>query len=277
MMSASATVPLRRPGTGQVLLTGASGTLGRVLAPALAAAGHRLCLNDLLPFPDPLPDGATFVAADLTDRQALGAACPEDVTDIVHFGGINTEKSPEVILHANILGTLNVFEIARERGARVIFASSNHAVGFYSRSRQSVTINDPYRPDGHYGVSKVYAEALGRLYYDKHGVESVHLRIGSCLPAPLETRNLATWLSYPDLVRLVIAALVAPEPGYAIVWGISRNTRRWWAGDDADRIGFVPQDDAEAFVGSVVSEGGDEVSRAFQGGSHCSIGYSRRD
>jgi len=277
MISASATATLRRPGAGQVLLTGASGTLGRVLAPELAAAGHRLCLNDLLPFPDALPAGAAFMSADLTDRRALEAACPEDVIDIVHFGGINTERSPEAILQANVLGTLNVFEIARERGARVIFASSNHAVGFYARSQQPLTINDPYRPDGHYGLSKVYAEALGRLYYDKHGVESVHLRIGSCLPTPLETRNLATWLSYPDLVRLVIAALAAPEPGYAIVWGVSRNTRRWWIGDDAERIGFVPQDDAEVFADSVAPDGGDEISRAFQGGSHCGIGYSRRD
>ena len=276
MVPISATVPRRRQGVGRVLLTGASGTLGRVLAPALAVAGHRLHLSDLLPFPDPLPDGAAFAAADLTDRRALEAACPRDVTDIVHFGGINTEKEPEAILHANILGTLNVFEIARERGARVIFASSNHAIGFYPRTRQPITIDDPYRPDGHYGVSKVYAEALGRLYYDKHGLESVHLRIGSCLPAPLETRNLATWLSYPDLIRLVVAALAAPEPGYAIVWGISRNTRRWWVGDHADRIGFAPEDDAEAFAGSVAPEGGDEVTRAFQGGSLCGIGYSRR-
>lgn len=202
-----------------VLLTGASGTLGRVLAPGLATAGHRLRLNDLVPFPDPMPGGASFAAADITDKAALAAACPDDVTDIVHFGGINTEKDPEAILRVNIWGTLNVFELARERRARVIFASSNHAIGFYPRTQQPLAITDPYRPDGHYGVSKVYAEALGRLYHDKHGIESVHLRIGSCLQKPLETRNLATWLSYPDLVRLVLAALAAPEVGYGVVWG----------------------------------------------------------
>lgn len=276
-MSTALPMPPRSPDAGHVLLTGASGTLGRVLAPALGDAGHRLHLIDLETFPDPMPARATFAPTDLTDKVALHAACPADVTDIVHFGGINTEKEPEAILHTNVLGTLNVFELARERGARVVFASSNHVVGFYRRTEALVGITALYRPDGHYGLSKIYAESLGRLYFDKHGVESVQLRIGSCLPKPLETRNLATWLSYPDLVRLVLAALSAPRPGYAVVWGISRNRRRWWIDDDAERIGFVPQDEAEAFAGSIQSETGDDITRAYQGGSHCSIGFSRKD
>ena len=92
------------------------------------------------------------------------------------------------------------------------------------------------------------------MFYDKHAVESVHLRIGSCVPEPLDTRHLATWLSYGDLVRLIIAALTTQAPGYAIVWGISRNSRRWWIGDDAERIGFFPEDDAERFAGTVSEE-----------------------
>ena len=160
------------------------------------------------------------------------------------------------------------------RGARVIFASSNHTVGYHPRGHR-LTIDDPYRPDGYYGLSKAYAELLGRMFYDKNGVESVHLRIGSCLPKPLDTRHLATWLSYPDLIRLVIAALTVPSPGYAIVWGISCNTRRWWKGDDAERISYYPQDDAEAYADRVTAEQGEAVSLAFQGASHCAIGYTR--
>jgi uronate dehydrogenase len=213
-----------------------------------------------------------FAAADLTDQRALAAACPADVTDIVHFGGINTEGSAEAILNANILGTLNVFEVARARGARVIFASSNHTIGFHPRGRP-LTIDDPYRPDGFYGLSKAYAELLGRMFYDKYAVESVHLRIGSCLPEPLDTRHLATWLSYGDLVRLTMAALTTQAPGYAIVWGVSRNSRRWWIADDAERIGFFPEDDAERFAGTVSEEVGDAVSLAFQGGTHCAPGF----
>jgi uronate dehydrogenase len=258
----------------RVLVTGASGTLGRVIVPGLAQAGFRLQLNDLAHFPDELPDGVDFVAADLTEQQALAAACPDDVTDIIHFGGINTELSSKAILDANILGSLNVFEVARMRRARVIFASSNHTIGFHPRGR-TLTIDDPYRPDGYYGLSKAYVELLGRMFYDKHGVESVHLRIGSCVPEPLDTRHLATWLSYPDLVRLMIAALTVPSPGYAIVWGISRNTRRWWIGDDAERIGYFPQDNAEAYADRVMAEEGEAASLAFQGASHCAIGYTR--
>ena len=261
-------------GSSQVFLTGASGTLGRVLAPALAAAGHRPVLSDIVPFPDLLPHGARFVAADLTDPSALDEACPVDATAIVHFGGINNEREPETILEGNILGTTHVFELARRRGARVVFASSNHAIGFHPRTRP-LTITDPYRPDGYYGLSKVYAEMLGRMFYDKHGVESVHLRIGSCLLGPRNDRHRATWLSYPDLIRLVDAAVTAPRPGYAVVWGISRNANRWWTDDDAARIGFEPQDDAERFAASLVPEDGDRVALAFQGGSLCSIGYSR--
>ena len=258
----------------RVFLTGASGTLGRVLAPALAAAGHRPVLSDLVPFPDALPEGAAFAAADLTDAAALDAACPADATAIVHFGGINTERSADEILAGNVLGTTRVFELARSRGARVVFASSNHAIGFHPRDR-ALTASDPYRPDGFYGLSKVYAEMLGRLFFDKHGVESVHLRIGSCLPAPRDGRHRATWLSYPDLVRLVEAAVAAPRPGHAVVWGISNNAGRWWTGDDAGRIGYHPQDDAERFAAALMPEVGDAIALAYQGGGMCAQGYDR--
>jgi uronate dehydrogenase len=267
------TEPISHP--RNVLLTGASGNLGRVLVPALAEAGHRLTLTDRTPFPDPLPRHASFFQADLTEQHGFDE-CPADVTDIVHFGGINTEGPPEAIHAANIMGTLHVFQLARARGARVIFASSNHTIGFYPRSR-ALTVADAYRPDGYYGLSKAYAELLGRLFYDKHGVESVHLRIASCVPEPTDLRHLSTWLSYPDFVRLVDAAVTAKAPGFAIVWGVSRNTRRWWSEDDAERIGYWPQDDAETFASQIHSESGGAVSLTFQGGSHCAMGFSRTD
>jgi len=251
---------------GRVLLTGASGTLGRVLAPALAASGYRTIRSAVLPCPGPLPEGAEFRPADLADRDALDAICPADVRAIVHFGGINTETSLDLIYSANIWGTTNIFELARARGARVVYASSNHTIGFYPRT-QSLTLADPYRPDGYYGLSKAYAELLGRTFFDKHGIESIHLRIGSCLPEPTETRHLSTWLSYPDLVRLVTAALRAVDPGFAIVWGISRNARSWWSGDDAARIGYIPQDEAEAYAHAVQAESGDAQALSLQGGA----------
>lgn len=258
----------RDPSRCRVLLTGASGTLGRILAPALAAAGYRLRLSDIVPFPDPMPAGAEFVAADLGDAEAVARAT-EDMTDIVHFGGINGERDVAAIMRVNILGANHVFEAARKVGARVTYASSNHAIGFYRRG-ESVTTEDPFRPDSHYGLSKAYAETLGRLFFDKYGVENIHLRIGSCLPRPTEPRHLSTWLSPADLVRLVLACLKAPDPGFAVAWGISRNDRAWWRGGDGERIGYVPRDEAEAFAAEVGPATDDPIAARYQGGAFCS-------
>ena len=256
-----------------LLLTGASGTLGRWLAPALAGRGYALRLSDIAAFPDRLPEGAAFIAADLADGAAVEALA-EGVDTILHFGGISVERPWPEIVGPNIIGTTHIFEAARKARARVIFASSNHSIGFHPRDRV-LDATDPCRPDGYYGLSKVYGEMLGRMMFDKHGVESVHLRIGSALPAPTEARHLSTWLSLPDLLRAVIAAIEAPATGHAVVWGASANAARWWRGDDADRIGFAPQDDAATF--GPLPETGGAVARRWQGGSFAAQDYDRED
>ncbi len=253
-----------------VLITGASGELAGRLIPGLVAAGFRLVLTDARPFPGPVPEGASFVAADLTDRAGFAAAFAGPIGAIVHLGGIRVEDDAARIAEVNIMGGVAVFELARAKGARVVFASSNHVIGFHRRDRH-LTIADAYRPDTHYGLAKLHTEMLGRLYFDKYGVESVHLRIGSCLPAPLDARHLATWLSPADFVRLAIASIEAPEAGHAIVWGISANTRRWWSGDDAARIGYRPEDDAERFAGSVQEETGEAIALRHQGAVFCAV------
>jgi len=258
----------------KIVLTGASGTLGRVLAAGLAARYAPLVLTDIAAFPDPLPHGARFIPADLTDAAVMAELC-EGASAIVHFGGINGEKPFETILSGNIVGTHTIFEAARRNGARVVYASSNHVVGFYPRDAR-LDIEAAPRPDGLYGVSKVFGEALGRLYFDKYGVESVHLRIGSCLPAPTDERTLSTWLSYGDLIRLVVAALDAGRTDFATVWGVSANTRSWWRGDDAARIGFTPEDNAEAYADRVGPGSSDPIAQRFQGGPISIIGYDRR-
>ncbi|MDR7032306.1 NAD(P)-dependent oxidoreductase [Mesorhizobium sp. BE184] len=256
-----------------ILLTGASGTLGRVVAPRLSAAGYRLRLSDVKPFPDPIPEGASFVQADLADGAAVsGIVAGADA--IIHFGGISAEQPFRPVIEANILGLTHIFEAARQGGQRVVFASSNHAIGYYERGR-TLDTRDPMRPDGYYGLSKAYGELLGRMMFDKHGLESVHVRIGSCLPAPTEARHLSTWLSHDDLERLLIAAIEAPETGHAIVWGVSANAASWWGEDDAARIGYVPQDDASRF--GLLPEPGDAIAQRFQGGAFASDGYSRDD
>jgi uronate dehydrogenase len=257
-----------------VLLTGASGTLGRLLAPRVADRYGALLMTDIMDFPGPLPAGATFERADLRDAEAM-ARLADGMDAIVHFGGINTEKSFETILDVNIVGVTNVFDAARQAGARVVFASSNHTVGFYERGR-TLAAADPGRPDGFYGLSKLYGEMMGRLYFDKHGVESVHLRIGSCLARPTEPRHLSTWLSYPDLERLVARAIEAEHPGVATVWGVSANTQSWWRDDDAARIGYVPADDAESYAEDLSAAKDDEIAARYQGSWFCASGYTRR-
>ena len=177
-----------------ILITGASGALGRQLTRRMAAAGYTLRLTDIVPFPDAMPPDAVFTQADLMDVAALvplAAGC----RTVLHFGGVSVEKPFETVLGPNIAGVHNVYEAARLAKARVVFASSNHAIGFHPRSTL-LDADCALRPDGFYGLSKAYGELMGGLYWEKHGVESVSVRIGSSFPEPVDARMLATWLSY---------------------------------------------------------------------------------
>lgn len=256
-----------------LLLTGASGKLGRMLVPRLIDKGYQLRLSDIAPFPDELPKGTEFIQADLADADAV-VKLVGGTDAILHFGGISIEQSYEEIARTNILGVTHIFEAARAKKQRVIFASSNHTIGFYARD-QILDTDAEYRPDGYYGLSKAYGELLGRMMFDKHAIESVHLRIGSCVPEPTEARHLATWLSYDDLVRLLLASIETAKTDFSVVWGVSANTVRWWNKDDAERIGYVPKDDASRF--GDLQETGDIVSRKYQGGTFPAHDYSRED
>ena len=259
-----------------ILLTGASGTLGRLLASRLSELGWRLRLTDRSPFPDPLPPGCTFHAVDLEDQGAL-AEVAEGCGLILHYGGISTEQSFDAILGPNLRGVYHVYEIARQLKARVVFASSNHAFGLYERT---VRLDHVclLRPDGFYGLSKAYGELLARMYWEKHAVETVAVRIGSVLPAVPDERILATWMSHDDFVRLMQRCAEAPEVGFSIIWGASNNSRSFWGRDDRDRLGWAPQDSsdgqADAVAGKVT---GDPVAERYQGGRFVSQDYTRPD
>jgi uronate dehydrogenase len=262
-----------------VLLTGASGALGRMLARELGAAGFMLRLTDIVPFPDPLPAGAAFVKADLNEGLAIVRQA-EGCSTILHFGGIAVERPFEEVLGPNLRGLYHVYEAARREGARLVFASSNHSIGFHERpgpGEPKLDFDAPHRPDGYYGLSKAYGELMGRLYWDKHGVENVNLRIGSCLPKPANARALATWLSYPDLASLVQRCILAERTGHAVIWGASANPQTFWGRDHRDRIGWQPKDSAESYragIEGVVSDS--PVEERYQGGFYCPIEYSRK-
>ena len=257
-----------------VLLTGASGALGRQIAAGLGREGWTLVLTDIAPFPDALPPGARFVRADLEDGPAI-LRLAEGCGAILHFGGVSVEQPFETVIGPNIRGVYHVFEAARRERARVMFASSNHAIGFHERTERLDEGCD-LRPDGYYGLSKAYAELMGRMYWDKHGVESVHVRIGSSTPEPVNARMLSTWFSYPDLVALMRAAVLAPRIGCRVVWGASANSRTFWGEDARGALGWTPQDSADGWaaqLGGVVSN--DPVEERYQGGAYTSMEYSR--
>ena len=157
---------------------------------------------------------------------------------------------------------------------RIVYASSNHAVGRTPRS-DLLTVDVRPRPDTFYGVAKVAAEALLSLYVDRHGIDAVATRIGSFLPRPESVRNLATWLSHDDAVRMVDACLVAPDPGFAVVYGVSANTRGWWDLAPGHALGYHPEDDAERFADQVATGPDDEVEGAHVGGPYATEQFHR--
>jgi uronate dehydrogenase len=251
-----------------VLLTGAAGRIGHCLRDGLRDAVRDLRLTDLRPIED-LARGETFVQADLCDAEAVGRAVA-GMQAVVHLGGVPDEAPFEVLEGPNLRGTFNVFDAARRAGVRrVVYASSNRITGFYPASRL-LDGNEPVRPDGLYGATKAFGEALGRLYADKFGLEVVCVRIGSFEERPSEVRHLTTWLSPADAVRLFTACLEAPDVGFETVYGVSANTRRWWDLEAAARLGYEPRDDAELYAAGLPDE---DAGSDVQGGRFARADY----
>lgn len=247
----------------EVLITGAQGRIGLVLARGLASWGMSLRLFDRV------GGGPGAIVGDLADLSLLessmtGADC------VVHLAGIPEEAPFPDLLEDNVRGTYHVFEAARRAGVgRVVFASTNHVIGFHPSSDILDEGAEP-RPDTLYGVSKVFGESLGRLYHDKYGIGVVAVRIGSFRERPRTERELSTWLSHADAVRLFAACIEAPQVGYLVVYGVSANTRSRWRDGAAEAIGYRPVDDAEVFAGDV-SPGG--ASDRFHGGEYTEPGH----
>ncbi|MBA3478651.1 MAG: NAD(P)-dependent oxidoreductase [Lautropia sp.] len=229
----------------KLLLTGAAGGLGKVLRQRLKENCDLLRLSDVQELGS-AADREEVMLADLGDAAAVDGIV-RGVDAIVHLGGYSVEGPFEPILQANIIGAFNLYEAARRHGVkRVVFASSNHVTGFY-RQGETIDASHPPRPDGIYGLSKAFGEDLSRLYFDRYGIETACLRIGSSYPEPKDRRMLATWLSYGDLHRLVTACLTTPVLGHTIIFGMSDNAVTWWDNRLARHVGYRPQDSSDAF------------------------------
>ncbi|OON73974.1 NAD-dependent epimerase/dehydratase family protein [Streptomyces tsukubensis] len=244
------------PAPRTVLLTGAAGGLGTLMRGLLPAYGYDLRLLDMVPV-EGEPDA---IVADLADRDALREAV-RGVDAVIHLAGISLEASFEKILKANIEGTYHLYEAAREEGVdRIVFASSNHAIGWtpYPKDGEPlIPVTTPRRPDTFYGLSKGFGEDLAQFYWDKHGMETVSVRIGSCFPEPTSVRMLSVWMSPEDGARLFHAALTAEEIGHTVVYGSSANTRLWWDLDSARALGYEPRDDSEPYAEKLVADHGE--------------------
>ena len=257
-----------------LLMTGAAGGLGQAMRSRLQANCDLLRLSDIGAMA-PAQAGEEVVTADLADAAAVNqlvAGCQA----IVHFGGVSTEQPWAPILQANIIGAYNLYEAARIHGVkRVIFASSNHVMGFYRQS-EVVDAQTPPRPDGLYGLSKAFGEDLSRLYFDRYGIETACVRIGSSFPEPRDRRMLATWMSYDDLHRLITACLTTPVLGHSIIYGTSDNAVSWYDNHLARHIGYRPQDSSDVFRDAVYARTPEpdlqDPAVQFQGGGFVKIG-----
>lgn len=249
-----------------ILITGAAGDLGTHLRRELAGK-YNLRLSDLRPI-TPLGAGEKFVRGDLS-KMADMLRVTKGADAIVHLGGFSFEGPWEAILNANIVGCYNIFEAARRNGVRrVLFASSNHAAGFYKRD-QPIDHRVYPKPDSRYGLSKVFGEQLGSLYADKYGLEVFCMRIGNVNVMPADKRRLSIWISPRDLAQLVSVGIENPNIKFEIVYGVSNNRRSWYDNANAHRLGFDPQDDAERFAAEVLAKEkpADPRAEMYQGGN----------
>jgi len=260
----------------RLLITGAAGEIGSVIWPALVDTARALRLLDQRPIADAA--AAETIMGDVTDPAVMDTAMA-GVDCVIHLAGIPRETggSPDDILQANIIGTHTVFAAARQHGVkRIIFASSNHVIGFYPAG-EFVGPDVPPRPSGFYGASKAYGEALARLHADKFGMEVACLRIGAFRARPGNARELGAWISHGDMAALARACVLAPSFHFLVLYGVSANSRAKWGGDQAARahIGFTPRDTAEDWAAELADKSDPPSSPAarFHGGSVCEIGF----
>jgi uronate dehydrogenase len=224
---------------------------------------------------EPLRPGEDLTHGDLreaanVDRLLAG------VDVLIHMAGTSVERPLPEVIENNLVGLHAVYEGARRhRVKRIVFASSNHAIGMHGVD-EHLGLDCDFRPDGFYGLSKMWGEGLARLYWDKHGIESVCVRIGSAIPRPTEFRHLSTWFGLDDLMQFVMRCIEAPEVGFVVAWGVSANTRSYWSPTSCERLGYYPRQRSEEFAAEILAGQNpiDAVGQRYQGGSFASMDFT---
>ena len=258
----------------RLLLTGAAGGLGKVLRESLKPYAKVLRLSDIAEMAPATGSHEEVQICDLADKAAVHHLV-EGVDAILHFGGVSVERPFEEILGPNISGIFHIYEAARRHGVkRVIFASSNHVIGFYKQD-QTIDAQSPRRPDSYYGLSKSYGEDMATFYFDRYGIETVSIRIGSSFPEPQNRRMMSTWLSFDDLTHLIERSLFTPDVGHTVVYGASANRDVWWDNRFAAHLGYQPKDSSEVFRDKVEAQpmpAADDPAMVYQGGAFVASG-----
>ena len=258
----------------KLVLTGARGNLGNELRPALAKMARELVSTDIREAPESLAPNETYVQADIADFAAVEPLL-KGADMVIHFGAIVDEKPFEELLGPNYIGAYNVWEAAHRHGVRrVVYASSIHAVGLCETNR-GIDTDEPHRPDTFYGLAKCFAEDLGKMYWEKRGIEAVCLRILSCTPEPQNVRALGTWLSYRDMVQLVVRSIETPVTGFTVAYGVSGNTRAPVSNHKVGFLGYKPQDNAEdwaeALFAKAIEPNPQDLAQSRLGGPFASV------
>jgi uronate dehydrogenase len=260
----------------RILITGAAGQIGVALRKGLRGSYPLVRLLDVAPL-GKAEGGEEVITTDIGDIAAIEKAM-ESIDCVVHLAGASVESPWDKVLPLNIGGCYNTFEAARRQGVkRVIFASSNHAIGFHRRERFIDNTVVP-RPDTRYGVSKVFGEAVGRLYADKYGLSVACLRIGTFRTPdrPIEARQLLTWISHRDMVQLVRRCIDHVNYHFVTVYGVSNNLRSRWDNSNVKFLGYRPEDDSEIFASEILAKGikEDKIAAQFHGGFYCPMEFS---
>ncbi len=268
------TTPTAQNPFNRLLLTGAAGGLGKVLRQTLKPYAKVLRLSDISEMAPAEGSHEEVQLCDLADKQAVHQLV-EGVDAILHFGGVSVERPFEEILGANISGVFHIYEAARRHGVkRIIFASSNHVIGFYQQD-ETIDALSPRRPDSYYGLSKSYGEDMASFYFDRYGIETVSIRIGSSFPEPQNRRMMSTWLSFDDLTQLIERSLYTPDVGHTVVYGASANRDVWWDNRFAAHLGYQPRDSSEPFRNKVEAQpmpAADDPAMVYQGGAFVASG-----
>ena len=259
----------------KVALSGAGGNMGRILRVELPKRGVDLrSAGGRTPL-EPLRPGEDVMHGDLRDPGVVDQLL-NGVGVLIHLAGTSVERPLPEIIENNLVALHQVYEGARRNGVRrIVFASSNHAFGMYS-VKDKLKLDAPFRPDGFYGLSKVWGEAMARMYWDKHGIEGISVRIGTAMGRPPENfRQLSTWFGTDDLVDLMMRCIETPDVGYTAVWGVSDNTRSYWD-NTGECLGYRPRQNAEDYAAGILGQPNplDPIAQRYQGGQFVTIDFT---